>query len=339
MKRQKPAKKADVAQKPSKKSTEGSRPQAGGKVDVEAQQKDNRTSGSAEEGVLHLDSDTDSDREENDAVAKLASKIDDGEETIVNKSKSFEPGQDVGRIPSVSKELVQNAQKPTGEPGVIYIGRIPHGFYEHEMRQYLSQFGPVTRVRLSRNKKTGASKHFAFVEFEESSTAEIVAKTMDNYLLFGHILKCKTIPKGQVHEDLFKGANRRFKSVPRNKMERYSLQKPLSETAWKSKVSKEKSKRARQAAKLKDIGYDFDAPDLKDIPPPQNVVNGIEGGKEVVAATEAQGETSKSEPQAETSNGMASDGPPTAKDLTPVKKTKETKGGKAAKGKGKRAKA
>lgn len=32
-----------------------------------------------------------------------------------------------------------------------------------------------------------------------------------NYLLFGHILKCSVVPKAQVHEDLFKGGNKRFK--------------------------------------------------------------------------------------------------------------------------------
>lgn len=37
--------------------------------------------------------------------------------------------------------------------GVLYLGRIPHGFYEAEMKAYFSQFGDVTRLRLSRNKK------------------------------------------------------------------------------------------------------------------------------------------------------------------------------------------
>lgn len=35
-----------------------------------------------------------------------------------------------------------------------------------------------------------------------------------NYLLFGHILKCSVIPKAQVHKDLFKGSNKRFKVSP-----------------------------------------------------------------------------------------------------------------------------
>ncbi|EAW61378.1 hCG1979894, isoform CRA_a, partial [Homo sapiens] len=45
--------------------------------------------------------------------------------------------------------------------------------------------GTVTRFRLSRNKRTGNSKGYAFVEFESESVAEIVAETMNNYLFVG----------------------------------------------------------------------------------------------------------------------------------------------------------
>lgn len=36
---------------------------------------------------------------------------------------------------------------------MIYLGRIPHGFYEAQMKSYFAQFGDVTRLRLSRNKR------------------------------------------------------------------------------------------------------------------------------------------------------------------------------------------
>ena len=39
------------------------------------------------------------------------------------------------------------------ERGVIYLGNIPHGFFENDMRQFFRQFGNVTRIRLSRSKK------------------------------------------------------------------------------------------------------------------------------------------------------------------------------------------
>ena len=48
---------------------------------------------------------------------------------------------------------------------VVYLGRIPHGFFEDQMRGYFSQFGELRRLRLSRSKKTARSRGYAFLEF------------------------------------------------------------------------------------------------------------------------------------------------------------------------------
>ena len=37
--------------------------------------------------------------------------------------------------------------------GMIYVGHLPHGFYEAQLKDYFSQFGTVTKVHVSRNKK------------------------------------------------------------------------------------------------------------------------------------------------------------------------------------------
>lgn len=63
--------------------------------------------------------------------------------------------------------------------------------------------------------QTGRSKHYAFIEFDSSRVAEIVAETMDNYLLMGHILRCKVVPKSEVHPQLWIGANKKFKVLPK----------------------------------------------------------------------------------------------------------------------------
>ena len=65
--------------------------------------------------------------------------------------------------------------------GVVYLGRIPGGFEEKEMKIFFGQFGEITRMRLSRSKKTGNSKGFAFIEFPCQEVAKIVAETMNNY--------------------------------------------------------------------------------------------------------------------------------------------------------------
>ncbi|GAB0135450.1 hypothetical protein EsDP_00003787 [Epichloe bromicola] len=333
IKKQKPAKQAaaTTAPKPAGKSTKYAKPTKASKKEIQKEDE-------GDEDILQVDDESDdSDGEENENVKNLAVEVDSEDEAPVNKALSFKRGQSVGKAPAVSKDLVELAKKPTGEPAVVYIGRIPHGFYEHEMRQYLSQFGPVTRIRLSRNKKTGASKHFAFVEFEESSTAEIVAKTMDNYLLFGHILKCKTIPKEQVHADLFKGANTRFKVVPLNKMAGLKLQKPLSESTWKTRVAKEKSKRARQAAKFKDMGYEFEAPDLKAVPAPQAAdESAVEEPVKAIEAAPAKEEENILEKEIKASKKSKTKEIEAKPESIPAPKGKV---GKAVKGKGKKVKA
>ncbi|KAI1799301.1 hypothetical protein F4811DRAFT_544494 [Daldinia bambusicola] len=219
-----------------------------------------------------------SDDENGDAQA-LAKIVDsDDEDAVADTSVQFHEGQDVGEIPKASKELLKSSNPEDGERSVVYVGRLPHGFYEHEMRSYFSQFGKIEKLRMSRNKRTGASKHFAFIEFASAAVASIVAKTMDNYLLFGRILKVKVVPKSQIHDDLWKGSNRRFKKVPLNKMAGNQLKKPLSESKWTEKITKEEQKRSQRAKKLQDMGYDFEAPKIKSIDEATSEPLAIEGG-------------------------------------------------------------
>ncbi|KAM0330471.1 hypothetical protein ACHAQA_003415 [Verticillium albo-atrum] len=229
----------------------------------------------AEGAVIPLeDGASDSDGEVDADLQALAAGLDsDDEETgQTDKGSDFKAGQDVGKIPRLSKKekkaLAASKNTSKTEPGVIYVGRLPHGFYEHELRSYFSQFGPVTKLRLSRNKHTGKSKHYAFIEFKSESDADIAARTMNSYLLFGHILRVKLVPRDQLHADIWKGANRRFKKTPWGKIIGNKLARPLSESAWVEKISKEEARRLERAEKLKELGYEFEVPQLKQAPPP-----------------------------------------------------------------------
>lgn len=72
--------------------------------------------------------------------------------------------------------------------GVLYIGHLPKGFNESELKQFFSQFGEVTKLRVSRSVKTARSRGYAFLEFAERKTASIAAKAMNNYMIFGRTL-------------------------------------------------------------------------------------------------------------------------------------------------------
>ncbi|KAL3450857.1 hypothetical protein BJX65DRAFT_270249 [Aspergillus insuetus] len=161
------------------------------------------------------------------------------------------------------------------------------------MRSYFAQFGEITRLRLSRNRITGRSKHYAFIEFASESVAKIVAATMDNYLMYGHILKVKFIPSEQLHPELWKGANRRFKRTPWNKIEQKRLNKGKSRENWTKSIEQEQKRRLAKAEKLKELGYEIELPQLKsvdEVPIQEKAIEGeekaVEGGEETKAIEE-----------------------------------------------------
>lgn len=100
--------------------------------------------------------------------------------------------------------------EPRESRGVVYLGHIPKGFAEPQMKTFFGQFGQVTRLRLSRSKTNAAPKGYAFIEFAEESVAQIVAETMNKYLLFDKVLVANLVPKDKQHPSLFKGSSRMF---------------------------------------------------------------------------------------------------------------------------------
>lgn len=68
-----------------------------------------------------------------------------------------------------AKAAAGGGKKP--KSAVLYLGHVPHNFYEPAMRSYFSQFGEVQRLRLARSKKTARSKGYAFIEFAGACSA------------------------------------------------------------------------------------------------------------------------------------------------------------------------
>jgi len=225
-----------------------------GGVDEESvEEVEERDEGDAEE-------EGDGDSSEEELLHGLSSDDQDSSDEEANL-----PGIDISKLPTIAKDdkvvkqkLEKAKRQPTEDRGVIYLGRVPHGFYEQQMKTYFTQFGDVTRLRLSRNKRTGRSRHYAFVEFDSARVAEIVAETMDNYLLMGHILKCRVVPKSEVHPELWIGADKKFKKVPMARVYRVSHNKLRTEEE-KDRVDGRLLKRQEQRKrKLKELGIDYD---------------------------------------------------------------------------------
>ncbi|RWA11553.1 hypothetical protein EKO27_g3534 [Xylaria grammica] len=298
------------------------------KVKEDVQPKKTKRSSSKakrEEEKPALDDDENQVSEDDNDEAQALAKIVDSDA----EADDAGPDEEIKdlELPKVSKQVVNASDSGDSEPGVLYIGRIPRGFYEHQMREYFTQFGQVNKIRVSRNKATGQSKHFAFIEFAELGVAEIVAKTMDNYLLAGHILKVKMVPKSQIHEKLWVGANRRFKKIPWNKMAGNRLKKPRSESAWTEKISKEEAKRNERAKKLLELGYEFEAPKLKAVDDVDDSTAALEATEEdapkAIEAAPQEDEVKTTQPAPTTKKATKGDKKPAAKTGKKTKKGKK----------------
>ncbi|XP_032335179.1 MKI67 FHA domain-interacting nucleolar phosphoprotein isoform X2 [Camelus ferus] len=149
----------------------------------------------------------------------------------------------------------QVKEKPT--PGVIYVGHLPPWLYETQIRAYFSQFGTVTRFRLSRSKKTGNSKGYGFLEFESEDVAKIAAETMNNYLFGERLLKCHVLPPEKVHEELFREWHMPFKRPSYPAVKRYNQNRTLLQKLRMEERFKQKEKLLRKKLAKKGINYDF----------------------------------------------------------------------------------
>ena len=142
---------------------------------------------------------------------------DDDEEKNVEIQKKNVPKKEKGKNAKTTK--VDSMKKIKGkydsiDPSrsnessrIIYLGHLPYAFEESQLYTFLSQFGKVTNLRLSRAKRTGNSRGYAFIEFADAEVASIVAETMSGYFLMGEKrLVSHLLPKDKVHPDMFNGS-------------------------------------------------------------------------------------------------------------------------------------
>ncbi|KAK7380560.1 hypothetical protein VNO78_33073 [Psophocarpus tetragonolobus] len=154
-------------------------------------------------------------------------------------------------------------QKPLENTAtVLYVGRIPHGFYEKEMEGYFGQFGTIKRLRIARNKKSGKSRHFGFIEFESPEVAKIVADTMHNYLLFEHVLQVYVIPPEHVHPRLWRGFNYRYKPVDSVQIERKRHDKDRTLEEHQKLVEKILKHEQKRHKRIEAAGIDYECPEI-----------------------------------------------------------------------------
>ncbi|SPO29508.1 related to NOP15 - protein involved in 60S ribosomal subunit biogenesis [Ustilago trichophora] len=220
---------------------------------------------------VSADSSDDDDDEADEADDANSSDEDDEDDRLATYASANQPRSSLAsvKLPNSKDDAVVKARldklrktkshsSSTTTPGVLYIGRLPKGFFEKQLKSYFSQFGEVTRLRVSRNKKTGASKHYAFVEFADQDVAKIVQETMHNYLIDGRLLQVKEVSKDKVHPELWVGANRKFNKVPGARLERVVRGREKTEEEQQRTNDRALKRQDERREKLKNLGIEYE---------------------------------------------------------------------------------
>ncbi|NJR42265.1 MAG: RNA-binding protein [Akkermansiaceae bacterium] len=129
--------------------------------------------------------------------------------------------------------------------------------------EYFGQFGSVSKVRVSRAKRSTASKGYAFLKFHHAEVARIAAEAMNGYMMFGHTLKCSLVPIDQQHPQLFKGAGRKMKQKPWLQMEADRHNMKRTPEAQQKRLSRLAARSKRRSTRIKEAGIDYDEPEMQ----------------------------------------------------------------------------
>ncbi|MCX8057896.1 MAG: RNA-binding protein [Spirochaetes bacterium] len=71
----------------------------------------------------------------------------------------------------------------------LYVGNLPYTYDEEKLTSLFSSYGKVTSSRIVRDRVSGKSKGFGFVEFESSEEANNAAQALNNIEVDGRNIK------------------------------------------------------------------------------------------------------------------------------------------------------
>ena len=164
------------------------------------------------------------------------------------------------------KREIQNEEGISSNPstGVIYVGHLPWGFLDDNLKKYFSQFGNITRIISPKSSKTGRSVGYAFIEFEDEETARIAAKTMNNYILFEKILKCSFVEDKKKYDRIFLKWKKKFEFKERYKIQCEKMKKKNKEEI-KTMIQGLLDREEQRREKMKELGIKYEYKGFKEI--------------------------------------------------------------------------
>jgi RNA-binding motif X-linked protein 2 len=156
------------------------------------------------------------------------------------------------------------------ESAWIYIGGLPYELTEGDIICVMSQFGEIEDMNLVRDTKTGKSKGFAFIKYENQKSTVLAvdnmngSKILERMLRVDHVLKYKLPKELQDKEDLEEEIEQKQHGLPGHAYEGKELanefnlhsgqnvfesNKPTKKSK-KQKNKKQKKKKEKKLAKI-----------------------------------------------------------------------------------------
>ncbi|KAJ3666709.1 hypothetical protein Zmor_002142 [Zophobas morio] len=191
----------------------------------------------------------------------------DEQQAVTNETRKIKRKIKSGRI-AIREGRREQKQKIEQSRGLIYVGHLPHGFYEEEIKKYFSQFGKITNLKVCRSRSTGNSKGYGYVEFAHPEVAKIAAETMNNYIMFKKRVIATYVPFEKRPKLLFQGNQSmpgNFSKIRKRQKNIKSKNKAIDEEIYLEKSKLRLTRLQNRLQKLKRFGINCDLKPL-DVP-------------------------------------------------------------------------
>ncbi|EAS03627.1 RNA recognition motif protein (macronuclear) [Tetrahymena thermophila SB210] len=155
--------------------------------------------------------------------------------------------------------------KDTPQNCTIYVGHLPYGLLEEQLKTYFEQYGTIVNIKVARSRKTARSKGFAFIQFEQPEVAAIAAKAMNGHMVLGKVLEVHVLQQDQKNPFSFKYGKKQFKFInwKRIFIKQKNSEKDPEEV--KKGVEKLLKNEEKKRDNLKKLGIDYEFPGFKAI--------------------------------------------------------------------------
>ncbi|CEG36746.1 rna-binding motif x-linked 2 [Plasmopara halstedii] len=146
----------------------------------------------------------------------------------------------------------------------VFVGGLPFELSEGDVLCVLSQFGEIEDIHLVRDGKTGKSKGFAFIKFEDQRSTILAVDNLNGFKLLDRVLRVDHVLKYKLPKELQEESDsedddhvRKQRGLPGHAYEgkelasSFDLEKGVNVFATVKETHKEKKKRKREEKKMK----------------------------------------------------------------------------------------